>query len=319
MKSYSSKTLKLAIYLLILLFGIGLVFFSREISQSAAAGLKLCATTVIPGLFPFFVISSLAVSTNMAFYIGRALEKPMRRVFNLPGACASALALGLIGGYPLGAKTCVLIYNSGGCTKSEAERALAFCCNCGPAFIFGVAGASVFGSIYIGGALYVVHILAALLVGMVFGTARKNRCTLAIISRPCISEIKLGQALTQAIAQSASSMLSVCAFVVFFGVAIKLLSLVSPFPAQISQILLGMLEMTNGVCAIAEIQIPQVAKMALASFLIAFGGICVYFQTLSFTSDAGLSTKKYIVGKLLHGVFAATLTIIFYEIVNFIL
>mgnify|MGYP007069437717 CR=1 FL=1 len=61
----------------------------------------------------------------MAGYLGRLLEGLMRPLFHVSGACASAFALGFIGGYPVGAKTAISLYENGMCTKTEAERLLA--------------------------------------------------------------------------------------------------------------------------------------------------------------------------------------------------
>ena len=46
----------------------------------------------------------------------------MRLLFRVPGACAPAFALGLVGGYPVGAKTAIALYEQKLCTKTEAER-----------------------------------------------------------------------------------------------------------------------------------------------------------------------------------------------------
>ncbi len=64
----------------------------------------------------------------------------MAPLFRAGGACSSALALGFVGGYPVGARTAIALYENGQCSKTEAERLLAFCNNSGPAFILGGGG-----------------------------------------------------------------------------------------------------------------------------------------------------------------------------------
>ena len=104
---------------------LGLMFFPQESMQAARDGLTLCYNVIIPSLFPFFVLSSLVVELGLAGYLGRLLEPVMRPLFNVSGACASAFALGFIGGYPVGAKTAISLYEKGMCSKTEAERLLA--------------------------------------------------------------------------------------------------------------------------------------------------------------------------------------------------
>ena len=147
---------------------LALVLWPGEAMGAMRDGLKLCGNVIVPSLFPFFVLSSLVVELGMSRYLGRLFQPVMAPLFRVNGACASALALGFVGGYPVGARTAISLYQNGQCSKTEAERLLAFCNNSGPAFIFGVVGAGVFGSGTLGLLLYLVHMAASLLVGLLF-------------------------------------------------------------------------------------------------------------------------------------------------------
>ena len=116
---------------------LSLMLWPQEAMEAAREGLQLCYNVIIPSLFPFFVLSALVVDLGLAGYVGRALEGLMRPLFHVPGACASAFVLGFVGGYPVGARTALSLYQKGMCTKTEAERLLSFCNNSGPAFILG--------------------------------------------------------------------------------------------------------------------------------------------------------------------------------------
>jgi hypothetical protein len=115
------------------------------------------------------VLSTLLVEFGLAAYFGRALEGLIAAA--LPGRrrpAPHAFALGIIGGYPVGAKTAISLYQKKLCTKEEAERLLGFCNNSGPAFILGVVGVGVFSSSRIGILLYLVHIFSSITVGFLF-------------------------------------------------------------------------------------------------------------------------------------------------------
>lgn len=140
-----------------------LVLYPEESVDAAKNGLTLCANVIIPSLFPFFVLTTLIVQLGLSNYFGRVLEPIMRPLFNVNGACATAFVLGFIGGYPVGAKAVISLYENGDCTKAEAERLLSFCNNSGPAFIFGVVGAGIFSSGKIGLLLYLAHTAASVL------------------------------------------------------------------------------------------------------------------------------------------------------------
>ena len=146
----------------------GLVVFPSELISAAKSGVELCLTVMLPSLFPFFVLSNLSVRLGFADKLGKALAPVMRPVFNVSGAGAAALALGFVGGYPVGAKTVISLYKSGRLTKTEAERMLAYANNSGPAFILGVVGTGIFAERGAGLALYLVHALSSLIIGILF-------------------------------------------------------------------------------------------------------------------------------------------------------
>lgn len=302
-----------------------LMLYPREGVDAAKEGLTLCYNVIIPSLFPFFVLSSLVVELGLAGYLGRMLEGVMRPLFNVSGACASAVVLGFVGGYPVGAKTALSLYQNGSCTKTEAERLLAFCNNSGPAFILGVVGAGVFASSKIGVMLYLTHAAASLCIGLLFrfyrsgGKSRPEKR-----SRTQFQTKRLTAALTGSVTGSFLSVLNICAFVVFFTVVIRLLFhsglltalanalgvLLAPvgFSAEWAQWLLaGVIELSSGVTALAGSG-ALAGKLSLAAFMLGWAGVSVHCQVLSFLGDSGLSPRTYLFGKFLHGGLSALLT-----------
>ena len=145
-----------------------LLWRSAVAAEAVRRGLTLCARSVIPALFPYFVVSGLLISLGLADGVGRRLEPLTRRLFGVSGAGASAFFLGLLGGYPVGGRTVGQLYRAGQLSKDEAERLLAFCNNAGPSFILGVVGVGCFGSLRTGVYLYLVHAFSAVLVGILF-------------------------------------------------------------------------------------------------------------------------------------------------------
>ena len=67
-------------------------------AQAARDAMLLCAQTLIPSLFPFFVLSSLLIACGASELLSALLSPLMRPLFGLSGAGAAALALGLCGG-----------------------------------------------------------------------------------------------------------------------------------------------------------------------------------------------------------------------------
>ena len=147
-------------------FGAALLFFPDVSATAAREGVTLCLQTVLPSLFPFFVLSSLLVQSDVPRLLSRAMAGVMYPLFGVSGAGASALILGLLGGYPVGARTVAELYGRGEIAREAAEQLLAFCNNSGPGFFLGVCGTAVFGSARAGMYLYLIHVGAALVTGV---------------------------------------------------------------------------------------------------------------------------------------------------------
>ena len=302
---------------------LALICWPKEISAAVRSGLGLCYNVIIPSLFPFFILSSLVISLGLAGYLGRLLEPVMRPLFHVSGSCAAALALGFIGGYPVGARSALTLYESGQCTKTEAERLLAFCNNSGPAFIFGVVGAGVFGSGALGLLLYLVHMAASLLVGLLFRFYRPGEGPRrGRLQGAQFQTASFPAAFTHSVTGALSSTLNICAFVLFFTVTIRMLSLTGVLtglarllsllfgPLGFDQswarrLLTGVLEVSSGVSSLTGGSLS--GRLSMAAFMLGWAGLSVHCQVLAFLGDSGLSMRTYLAGKLLHGGLSAAL------------
>ena len=314
-----------------LLLGIGLaggaaalLCYPQQAMEAARSGLLLCGNVIIPSLFPFFVLSALVVELGLAGALGRMLEPLMGVLFHVNGSCASAVALGFLGGYPVGARTAIELYRKGMCTKPEAQRLLAFCNNSGPAFILGVVGTGVFASSRAGLLLYLAHAAASVCVGILFRFYRAGEGKQGLSHLTQVEAKRFSAAFTGAVTSGLASVLNICAFVVLFTVIIRLLVLsgILPFLAGLvgfllsplgfdqmwaQRLLTGFLEVSTGVSALAgEGNLP--GRLTLAAFLLGWAGLSVHCQVLTFLGGSGLSAKTYLAGKLLHGLLSALFT-----------
>ena len=82
-------------------------------------GLLLCARSIVPSLFPFLVLSELFINGGFASHLPTVLTKPVERLFSLPAKGCIAVLLGLLCGFPMGAKCIVLAYRKNSKTRNH--------------------------------------------------------------------------------------------------------------------------------------------------------------------------------------------------------
>lgn len=330
------------IFILYLFF---LVLFTKSNFNAAKKGITLWANNVVPSLFPFFVAVELLKHTNLIYFLSIKLDKYMKPIFNLPGVASFPFVMGLISGYPVGAKIVSDLYSNNLCTQKEAERMLAFTNNSGPLFIIGTVGCSFYSNTSIGILLLISHILSSICVGIILGIISRiksatNKFTanstqsastnnFSSLLQYDIRIADLGGILGSAIVSAIKSILMIGGFVTIFSVILsilnstKILTIISYFisnifhinPDYIVGLLTGFLEFTNGLYKISTINNKMLSiNLILSSFIIGFGGISVTLQVLNIISKNKLSIKTYIFGKLLHGTISALFTFLILSI-----
>ena len=334
---YIFKLKQLLLPVILTVFTACLVIFSNTNLSAAKNGLVLWANSIIPSLFPFFVATELLSHTNFTYYLGKILNKFMKPIFNVRGEGSFAFIMGIISGYPIGAKISANFRQNGICTKEECERLLSFTNNSGPLFIIGTVGITMFGNSTIGILLLITHILASITVGFIFRFWKYNVKSQVsgnnsyINSKDNITLSNLGGIIGTSITSSINTILLIGGFVVLFSVILSILQtsqLLDIFANCLNPIfnllhipekfstgfISGILELTNGLNIICNIPEKQLSiNIIIASFLLGLGGFSILLQVWSTIAKTDLSIKPYIFGKLLHACISAFYTFLFLQ------
>ena len=267
------------------------------------AGLGLCLQTLIPSLFPFFVLSPLITGSLM----GRPLKclRPVGRFCRMPEGTESLLAVGILGGYPLGAGMIGQEYRRGNLSKTEAQRLCIFCNNAGPSFLFGVLG-SLFPSARWSWFLWITQISVSILVGFLL----TGKCSQSKVPVPTTSF-----SLSDSMNRSIKNMAQVCGWVIMFRMILTYADSYLPaIPSPLLKTLLtGLLELSNGCLLLSAIENIQL-RFLLAGILLSLGGVCVWMQTKSLFPE--LSLTGYIAGRLLHCSITIALSLLIFSYVS---
>lgn len=278
-----------------------LILDSRTALAGATKGMELVLKTLIPSLFPFLFMSSL-ISTSLSGWF----TKPLRvlcRICGIQSDQASLLILGLMGGYPVGAQAIVTAQRNGQLSKSTAHRLLGFCNNAGPAFIFGLIGPlfTLRRTIWL---LWAVQILSVLATGALLPGKYVDKGSPFTPKQfdP-----------TVALERSIGAMAKISAWVILFRIILDILThwLLWLLPINWQVIITGILELTNGCCALTAIHCEGL-RFVIASAFLSFGGFCVGLQTHSVVGSMGMG--KYFQGKLLQTGITLTVATILQQI-----
>ncbi len=281
-----SRTQKLSVYASAVGMLI-LILDARTAITGARAGIDLCLQVVIPSLLPFVFLSKLLTGSLSADRI-----HPLLRFCRLPGVPKGAeaiVAVGFLGGYPVGASSVRDAWRRGQLSNADAARMLPVCNNAGPAFLFGMA-AALFPNIHMAWLLWGIQILSTILVAvLISGNHASWKCA-APGATP---------SLTDTLKSTVLVMGSISCWVILFRVVIAFLDQWTVFllSDQVRVILSGMLELSNGCYDLMALDCIGLRFVICSGFL-SFGGLCVTLQTKS--AADGLDFRYYLPCKLLQ-------------------
>lgn len=267
-------------------FGLVLLILDAKCAlEGAREGISLCTMTVIPSLFPYFVLTAMLTGC-----IGPTkVLAPLGKMCRIPPGTEHLLLLSLLGGYPTGARSIRQAYENRQISLGQAKRMMGFCNHPGPAFLFGICG-GLFGGVWKAFVLWGAMILSVLFTAMLLPGKQDKR-----ISPHSPAPVSFPQAVQQALRSTAS----VCGWVVLFRIILRLLARWCFWlPGDLWQILVaGALEITNGCTMLPGIG-QEGLRFFLCGIILCMGGLCVAMQVLSASGPVGFGL--YILGKLLQ-------------------
>ncbi|MBE6025129.1 MAG: hypothetical protein E7231_18465 [Cellulosilyticum sp.] len=308
----------------LLLLMLLLLCFPNLCLQAAQSGLLLWFNKVLPSLLPFIIFINILVPLNGLQGFISWCTPLSRCIWHLPGESFFAFIIGLIAGYPMGAKIIKSFYIEHKLTKEEAERSLCFCNNCGPLFIIGTIGTAMLSKTSIGYFLLFIHILSACIMSFLITRGLSN--TFSTTSKQSLSNTtpSLFSLFNLAISNSMDTIVCVGGYIIFFSVILSLFTqtplashfLTFLFPKDTDYIIIkgifsSCLELSNGAYTLSTLPISAYS-LALLSAAIGFGGICVYFQSLFVLEDSPFDTKPFFLSKCIQGFLSFALTLLFY-------
>ncbi|MEI3597016.1 MULTISPECIES: sporulation integral membrane protein YlbJ [unclassified Oceanobacillus] len=327
-----------------------LIYFPDEALAASLRGLNMWAEVVFPSLLPFFITAELLLAFGVVKFLGVLFEPIMRPLFNVPGAGSFGWMMGMASGYPTGAKIAARLREEKQLTQIEAERLVSFTNNSSPLFIFGAISVGLFHNAALGALLAAAHYGSNMVVGILMRfykireekpiinkAKKKNNSPILIQAVKQMHRTRsrdprpLGEILGDAVLQSIKTLVMVGGFIILFSVIVQLLHLVN-FTILFSKLFegiffllgipgtlavpffSGLFEITLGATLISEITTDSLLpKVILVSFILGFNGFSVQAQVASILAKTDIRFSPYVFARVLHGIIASILTIIFYK------
>ncbi|WP_317368272.1 sporulation integral membrane protein YlbJ [uncultured Tyzzerella sp.] len=324
--------------LLVAFFNILIIIVPSVVISSAQSGLLLWFNKILPSILPFLIGTNILIHLGFIDFLGVLLDPFMKRFFNVSGCGAFALVLGMLSGYPVGAKITASLRENNKLSQVEAQRLISFTNNSGPLFIIGAIGIGMFKNVYIGYLILFIHYISAITVGFLFRFYKKSDAIMVnnnVYFKDALLKLKLariksnktiGQILGESVKSSLETISMVGGFVILFSVISELFkisgifeklgtiifpSFLQPFS---NGFFMGIIEITNGINILSSLD--GVNGIIITCGLVSFSGLSILAQTSSMIYKSDIKMNVYFISKVLHSIFSILYGIMFIPIFN---
>ncbi len=308
---YTAGTLLLLVFLL---------RFPEEALSASRDGLKLWLNTLLPTLLPFIILTGILIHTGMVEKLLKPLSPVWSHIFGISPSGAYALLLGLLCGYPMGAKITSDLYGCGRISKREAEYLLTFTNHASPVFIY----------------TYLIHICLndRFHPWLIYGPLLLSSCLTMIFFRFFVYRNRTrtpdtffseknkepsapgvtGTLLDASIMNGFETITRLGGYILLFSILSAFVRHYWNAGEMTEYLFLGALELTTGLHQLARSGFSPVLRYLCSMPMAAFGGVCILAQTKSLLHKE-LSVLPYISAKCLNAAITAISALVFLKVV----
>lgn len=287
----------------------------ETVVSGASEGLLLWFHTVLPTLFPFFVVTSLLTGTNAFSYISSAISPLFCRFFHISAPSVIAIIGGFFCGYPMGAKIVADLWKTNQISQAEGLYLLSFCNNASPMFIISFFITQqlkmpelAIPSIMI---IFTSPILCSFIFRRYYFSQAINSMYSESLQRSPHSTFNFLELFDDAINAGMETILKIGGYIIFFSILISMLQQIPFKNPLVNFFLIPSLEITNSITLLANTSLNFWAKYVLMMSHISFGGLCAVFQTKCVLKKQEFPLGTYIIEKLVTAMATSLFSYIF--------
>ncbi len=260
-----------------------LIFIKRPLVILAVINsLKLWQESILPSVFPIIIMSDLILSSNIINIISKYIGPLFTRIFKVSKYASYVIIMSFLSGCPTNAKYIKDLLDNNVIDNNEGIKLLSMSLLYNPILILSITSYLNYqDSIYL--------IMANLLANLIVGLLNRNYKCNNMSNNFKIKEFNL----IASISKSIDIVMLILGCIITFAVLNSILPINHP-------LLSGILEITNGINGINNINILYKYKLIFTGILMGFGGLSILTQIKSIFKDTSLDYTLYYKSRIVH-------------------
>lgn len=290
------RHINILIIIICIFFLIEFLINRTLIFNTIGFSLNIWITSILPSLFPFFILSDILNSYNIINYIPKQIKNILKKAFNISDNALFIFLISILSGFPSNARNIKNLYKENKLSKEEAEHLLFFTHFSNPMFILGTLVVIFLENKNLGWIILISHYLPNFIIAFLlkklnnptnnYNINNKNNCN------------NFGIIFTKSIKSSIDSLLLICGtlttFLIISTIIIKTFNLNSINSLLIKSIL----EITSGLKEMSTIITNNSTLVILSSSILSFGGLSVHMQVINELTETNIRYKNFFFGRI---------------------
>lgn len=289
------KTIKpifLTLTLIIFLFNLDIVI------NSTLSASYLFITKVFVSIFPFIILSDILFYFNYDLFLKKIFGNIISKLFNVSKSTSIIYILSILTSHPTNSVYIKEMLDRKEIDENDINKILLTTYFPSIAFVIGTIGIGIYHSIKTGVFLYLTILIKNILIG-IFLRGKNLSKEIQSIKK---NNITLQETISNSIIKGINISYTILGNIIIFTIIVNLLNNYLNINSTILSLMSGMLEMTNGIFMISNLNINLSQKILLTSFILNFSGLSIIFQTTSILNKYKINIKKILIIKLIFSI-----------------
>ena len=290
------KSLILTLFLIVFVLNLDIVI------NSTLSASHLFITKVFVSIFPFIILSDILYYFNYDLFLKKIFGNIISKLFNVSKNASIIYILSILTSHPGNAIYIKGMLDNKTIDEEDATKILRATYFPSIAFVIGSIGIGTYHDIKIGIILHLITFLNNILIG-VFLRGKKKCNDIEYVKQ---NKLTLQETLSNSISKGINTSYIILGNIIIFTILVNLLNHYLNINSTVLAIISGMLEMTNGIFMIGNLNINLTYKVILTSFILNFSGLSIIFQSSSILSKYKINIKKILIVKLIFSIIIFT-------------
>ena len=269
------------------------LWYPVEAFHASTDGILLWFYQLLPTLFPYAVLSSVILGSNLILELTRYFADK-RQLLGVFPAEWFVILFGFLFGFPIGSKLTADLYQQGLLSRKRAQILCSFTNNMSPLFVTNYVLYAQLNRSDLRLWTYLLLYGIPLLWGIIRLACSESESVIPAFDKKPASGFHCNiQILDTGIMNSFTTLIRLCGYIVMFSLMARMCLHFIPANPWFTSLCTGILEITNGIATTTGTTLPFAVQYVVVLCMLSFGGISGIAQTMSLTRDTPLSILTY--------------------------